>query len=85
MAKETRVHPLFKQITDGTEYDIALIKLSSKAPNSYKAAILNSYEVEMGNQTMRYSVLEEIARIKSFLCLRSVLEQFLYLPKNQGI
>lgn len=35
-AIKTVVHPLFRQLADGTEYDLAIVKLATNAPSDYQ-------------------------------------------------
>lgn len=47
------VHPLFRQIRGGTEYDIAIIKLAENAPSDYQAIKLINYPLQIGTQDIQ--------------------------------
>lgn len=72
----TKVHPLFRQISGGTEYDIAFVKLASNAPEDYRVMPLADRSTGITADTIRVfgfvTDREDIDAIRSVLRLRSI-------------
>jgi hypothetical protein len=49
----TVVHPRFRQITGSTEYDIAIVKLASNAPEDYRVIPLANRSMRIGADTIQ--------------------------------
>jgi secreted trypsin-like serine protease len=52
-ATTTIVHPQFRQIPGGTEYDIAIVKMVSSAPVDYREIPLANLSTELGTQSIQ--------------------------------
>jgi secreted trypsin-like serine protease len=52
-ASKSVVHPEFRQISGGTEFDIAIVQLSSKAPDDYQALQLANDSVLIGSSLIQ--------------------------------